>query len=77
MTARSLVEGLYGITPKALDHQLLIRPGFPKHWDNASIVLPDIDFSFTRKGQTDQYLLQNEFAAKLDALCRSPARRSC
>jgi hypothetical protein len=73
MTARSLVEGLYGITPKALDHQLLIRPGFPKHWDNASIVLLDIDFSFTRKGQTDQYLIQNKFAAKMDLLLKLPA----
>ncbi|HQR92777.1 MAG: hypothetical protein B7Y15_12145 [Bacteroidetes bacterium 24-39-8] len=73
MTARSLVEGLYGITPKALDHQLLIRPGFPKQWDKASIVLPDIDFSFTRNGLTDQYLIQNKFVAKMDLLLKLPA----
>jgi hypothetical protein len=76
MTARSLVEGLYGIKPKALDGQLLITPGFPKQWNQASISLPDIDFSFTRKSQTDQYLIQNKFPSAMDLLLKIPAQAS-
>jgi len=30
MTARTLVEGLFGIQPDALAHQLTIKPGFPE-----------------------------------------------
>ena len=76
MTARSLVEGLYGITPKALDKQLFIKPGFPKQWNQASIALPDIDFSFIRKAQTDLYQIQNKFVAKMDLLLKLPAQAS-
>lgn len=76
MTARSLVEGLYGINPKALDHQLLIKPGFPKQWNQASIALPDIDFSFSRKAKTDQYQIQNKFVAKMDLLLKLPVQAS-
>jgi hypothetical protein len=42
MTARSLVEGLFGIQPNAIKNELIIKPGFPADWNNASIQLPDI-----------------------------------
>ncbi|MDI3319207.1 DUF4450 domain-containing protein [Pinibacter soli] len=58
MAARSLTEGLFGITPDALHGQTIITPGFPREWNNASIKTPDINFSFTRKGDIDSYTIQ-------------------
>jgi hypothetical protein len=58
MAARSLTEGLFGIVPDALHDQTLIRPGFPRDWNNASIKTPDINFSFLRKGDVDAYSIQ-------------------
>lgn len=55
MAARSLTEGLFGITPDALHGQTIIRPGFPKEWTNASIKTPDISFSFKRTGDVCSY----------------------
>lgn len=55
MTARSLIQGLFGITPDLLKDKLTIRPGFPASWDHASLQTPDIDFSFKRKGNLDRY----------------------
>lgn len=55
MYARSLVEGLFGIVPDALEGELVIRPGFPDQWPTASIDTPDVGYTFARNGQTDSY----------------------
>jgi hypothetical protein len=57
MAARSLVEGLYGIKPDALADTLMIRPGFPASWNNASLKVPNISFDFQRQGETDSYTI--------------------
>jgi hypothetical protein len=62
MTARSLIQGLFGILPDALNKELIIKPGFPSGWNNASIETPDLDFSFIRKGQTDRYTIVPHFS---------------
>ncbi|CAN5689592.1 hypothetical protein BH11BAC3_BH11BAC3_21120 [soil metagenome] len=58
MTARSLVEGLFGIQPNALQNQLTIRPGFPKVWNDANLQTPDIKFDFKRTGNRDVYTIE-------------------
>jgi hypothetical protein len=55
MTSRSLVQGLFGILPDALKNKLTIKPGFPSHWEYASLNTPDILFDFKRTGKKDQY----------------------
>lgn len=53
VASRVLVQGLYGILPDALNGRLLIKPGFPKAWESASLHTPDIDFDFrTEKEKT-------------------------
>jgi hypothetical protein len=61
MTARSLVQGLFGILPDALNGVLTIRPGFPQAWNHASVKTPDIDFRFKRNQNTDNYILVPAF----------------
>ena len=65
MTSRALVQGLFGITPDAMNGRLVLRPGFPKLWDHASISTPDIDFSFKRSGKTDSYVIHQHFEKNL------------
>ncbi|MFT3737806.1 MAG: DUF4450 domain-containing protein [Breznakibacter sp.] len=55
MTARSLVEGLFGIMPDGLEGKLSIKPGFPAQWDFANLKTPYIDYRFQRKGLVDRY----------------------
>ncbi|WP_281637211.1 DUF4450 domain-containing protein [Flavobacterium marginilacus] len=66
MASRTLVEGLFGIQPDALAHQLTIKPGFPEKWDSASLEIPDISFSFKREKNTDSYEITNRLASKMD-----------
>ncbi len=58
MTARSLVEGLFGIMPNALNNELIIKPGFPLQWNNATLTTPDINFDFKRNKNVDVYLIK-------------------
>lgn len=62
MAARTLTEGLFGIQPDALKDTLYIQPGLPAAWNNASLSIPNIQFSFVhktglegRKADIDEY----------------------
>ncbi len=76
MTSRSLVEGMFGIHPDALDKTLTIHPGFPEEWDFASLETPDVVYDFKRKGNVDTYTLIPEFPAEMDLRLRIRARKT-
>jgi len=65
VAARSLTEGLFGIVPDALHGQTIVRPGFPKEWNNASIKTPDISFSFVRRGDVASYSIKHTKATSI------------
>ena len=65
MTARALIQGLFGVLPDALHNQLTIKPGFPAEWNKASIETPDLKFSFRRNGQLDNYIIVPSFQKKM------------
>jgi hypothetical protein len=65
MTARSLVEGLFGILPDALKGELVIKPGFPAAWNNASIKIPDIVLDFKRTEKKDVYTIVPSLEKKM------------
>jgi hypothetical protein len=61
ITARTFVEGLFGIQPDALAGEVTIQPAFPLEWDRASIKHPDLSFSYTRDGQAETYTVEPHF----------------
>lgn len=74
MAARSLVEGLFGIHPDALQDTLRITPGWPMAWDAASLHIPDIGLEYTRRLNMDLYHIHAVFAKKMCLLLRVRAR---
>lgn len=66
MASRTLVEGLYGIQPDALKGVLTIKPGFPSKWNEASLEIPDISFSFKRENKKETYHIENRLSAKMN-----------
>lgn len=75
MAARSLVEGLFGITPDLLNHSLTVKPGLPKQWNHASLNTPDISFAFKRKGLVEEYTLTTRFKKAVKLQLILPAYR--
>ncbi len=61
MVARTLVEGLFGIQPDALNNSLIIKPGIPKEWKLAGIETPDIKFRYKNNNQLSTYNITQKF----------------
>ncbi|GAA3783195.1 DUF4450 domain-containing protein [Flavobacterium ginsengiterrae] len=66
MASRTLVEGLFGIQPDAVNEVLTIQPGFPEKWNNASLEIPDISIDFKRENKEEKYSIKNKFSAKMN-----------
>jgi len=65
VTARAIVEGLFGLRPDALGGELLIVPGLPAAWDHASLRHPDAGIEYRREGDTEAYTIEQRFAKLL------------
>ncbi|MCB0637806.1 MAG: DUF4450 domain-containing protein, partial [Lewinella sp.] len=75
MTARALVEGLFGIRPDLLAGELHVAPGLPTEWDHAELSLPDISLAFERGSDQDRYRLEHRFAQSLTLRMQLRPRR--
>jgi hypothetical protein len=64
-TARSLVEGLFGVFVDALRDTVYWQPGFPSDWKRASLQTPDLTVSFTRKSLVDNYRFERKLTRPL------------
>ncbi len=76
MTARSLVEGLFGIQPDLLNKKLSIRPGFPDAWPMASIEIPDLTYQYERTEEKDHYSFSTRFGEPLELDLEVKARKA-
>ena len=70
VTAKTAIQGLYGISPDALWDRCYIRPGFPAAWDSASIKTPYIEYSFKREGDKEIYDITQNFKQPLQIIIR-------
>jgi hypothetical protein len=74
ITARALVEGLFGVTPDLLEGRLRVRPGFPARWDRARLEHPEFTVAWRRVGEVDRYEVTSLFArpVRLELALRAP-----
>lgn len=70
ISSKALIEGLYGISPDALNGRCVIRPGFPDEWDKASIHTPYLDYSFRRENGRETFTVRQNFSRPLDIVIR-------
>ena len=70
ISARTLIQGLFGIQPNALDRQCMIRPGFPESWDSASVRTPYIEYRYQRQGDEAVYEVTQHFQQPLQIVIR-------
>lgn len=70
ISSRTLIQGLFGVVPDALNSRCVIRPGFPSSWDSASIHTPYIIYKYKRTGNKDTYEITQNFAQPLTIVIR-------
>lgn len=70
ISSRALIQGLYGITPNALEGECILRPGFPAAWDSASVHTPYLDYSFKRVNGKNVFDVTQNFKRPLKLVIR-------
>ena len=70
ISSRTLLQGLFGIIPQALDGLCIIQPGFPSAWDSASVKTPYLEYKYTRKNGQDCYEITQHFRQPLKIVLR-------
>ena len=70
ISSRTLIQGLFGIIPQALDGQCIIRPGFPSSWDSVAIKTPYLSYKYTRRGGVERYEITQNFRQPLKIVVR-------
>ena len=70
ITARALINGLFGIRPDALNGRCLIQPAFPEEWAEASIRTPYLSYTYRREGDDDIYEVDQHFSSPLAIVVR-------
>ena len=70
ISARTLIQGLFGIQPRALFGDCVLQPGFPESWDSASVHTPYLDYSFRRNGDYLLFDITQRFAKPLKMVVR-------
>lgn len=70
VTARALVNGLFGIRPQSLYGRCLLQPSFPDDWKEASIRTPYLSYEFRCEGNEDVYEIEQHFRSPLKIVLR-------
>ena len=70
ISSRTLLQGLFGIVPQAIDGQCIIRPGFPSEWDSVRVKTPYLEYKFKRKDGKDIYEITQHFRQPLKIVLR-------
>ena len=70
ISARTIIQGLFGIIPQALDGRCIIRPGFPSEWDSVAIRTPYLSYKYTRKEGVERYEITQHFRQPLKIVIR-------
>ena len=70
ISSRTLLQGLFGIIPQALDGKCIIRPGFPSEWDSASVKTPYLSYKYTRKNGKVRLEITQNFRQPLQIIVR-------
>ena len=70
ISSRTLLQGLFGIVPQALDGVCYIRSGFPSSWDSVSVTTPYLSYKYTRKDGVERYEITQNFRQPLKMVVR-------
>ena len=70
ISSRTLIQGLFGIIPQALDGLCLIRPGFPSDWHQASVKTPYLEYQYTKTGNKVRIEVTQHFKRPLQMVVR-------
>ncbi|MBQ0074722.1 MAG: DUF4450 domain-containing protein, partial [Prevotella sp.] len=70
ISARAIVQGVFGIVPQALDGKVIIRPGFPLEWDSCEVKTPYLSYTYKRVNDKAVFTIEQNFTRPLQVIVR-------
>ncbi len=70
ISSRTLLQGLFGIVPDALNGKCVVRPGFPAEWDSASVNTPYISYKYKWENHQATFEVTQNFTRPLQIVIR-------
>lgn len=70
ISSRTLLQGLFGIVPQALDGVCVLQPGFPENWDSAAVETPYLKYRYTRQQGKRIFEVTQNFSQPLTIVVR-------
>ena len=73
ISARAIINGLFGVQPDALNGRCVLQPAFPDDWDSVTFKSPYLTYQFVREGNQDVYYITQNFTRPLQIIVKSPS----
>lgn len=71
ITSRTLINGLFGIQPDALNGRCIIKPAFPSDWKYAHIKTPYLTYTYRNNDGIATLEIEQHFAQPLQLIVRT------
>lgn len=71
ITARAVVNGLFGVLPDALNGKCVVKPAWPEEWDSVTFKSPYLVYNYKRKGTKDIYEIHQNFPQPLQIVIKA------
>ena len=71
ISARAIINGLFGVQPDALNGKCVIQPAFPEGWDSVTFKTPYLTYQFVRQGNKDIYRITQNFTRPLQIVVKT------
>ena len=71
ISARAIINGLFGVQPDALNGRCVIQPAFPEDWDSVTFKTPYLTYQFIREGNKDIYHITQNFTRPLQIVIKT------
>jgi len=68
ISARTIVNGLFGVQPDALNGRCVLQPAWPEQWDSVGFKSPYLTYRFHREGNKDIYEIRQNFRQPLQMI---------
>ena len=70
ISSRTILQGLFGVVPHALEGKCVVRPGFPSEWDSVALKTPYIEYTYKRKEGKVRMEITQHFRQPLQIVVR-------
>ncbi len=71
ISARAIINGLFGVQPDALNGKCVIQPAFPLEWDSVTFKTPYLSYQYIKDGNKIVFHITQNFTRPLKIIVKS------